>query len=127
MKVIEERRTWIHTHFVIDSFYITAQEQRTVSMRVEPELKQMGIQYGLHYKNAPSEHHAIIVLECLPFDHITDAIKQLIDETIEKFPSRIIEKKNVVTKITAETPEGTQGKASEGRGPEHPIFSVNRS
>ena len=129
MKVIEERRTWIHTHFVTDSFYITAQEQRTVSIRVEPELKQMGIQYGLHYKNAPSEHRAIIVLECLPFDHITDGIKQLINETIEEFPNRTVEKKNVVTKITTETvtPKGTQGKVSEGGGPDRLIFSEDRT
>jgi hypothetical protein len=112
MKIVEERETWIHTHFVVDSFYITPQEQRLVSLRVEPELKQMGIQYGLHYKNAPSQHQAVIVLECLPFDPIKARIKHLINETIQEFPSRLRERKNVVTKITTEAPEPSEGRIS---------------
>ena len=108
MKIIEEREAWIHTHFVVDSFYISPQEQRLVSKYIEPKLRQMGIQYGLHYKNAASAHRAIIVLECIPFDHIKIAVRQLIDETISEFPSRKRKKRNVVTRVTVEPPESSQ-------------------
>jgi hypothetical protein len=109
MKVTDVREMWIHTHFVVDSLYMTPQEQQTISMRVEPELKQMGIQYGLHYKNAPSVKQATIVLECIPFDPIKETVKQWINETIRDFPGRTGEK-NVVTRISVEAPEQS-GKA----------------
>ena len=50
MKIIDEREAWIHTHFFVDSALVTLQEQKLISMRVEPELRQMGIQYGLRYE-----------------------------------------------------------------------------
>ena len=105
MKIIEEREAWIHTHFIVDSFYITGQEQRQVSIRVEPELLQMGLQYGLTYNIAPDKHRAIIVLECIPFDSVKAVIKQLIDEVIADFPVRHPEQRNVVTKITVAAAE----------------------
>ena len=52
MKIIEEREAWIHTHFIVDSYYIAEQEQRQISLSVEPELMQLGIQYGLIYNIA---------------------------------------------------------------------------
>ncbi|MXV76407.1 hypothetical protein F4Z99_19315 [Candidatus Poribacteria bacterium] len=70
MKIVEEREAWIHTHFIVDSFYITVQECQQISISVEPELMQLGIQYGLTYNIAPSKHRAIIVLECIPFDPV---------------------------------------------------------
>ncbi len=96
---------WIHTHFIVDSFYITAQEQRQVSLTVEPELLLMGLQYGLTYNIAPAKHRAIIVLECIPFDPVKAVIKQLINEVIEDFPVRHPEQRNVVTNITVAAAE----------------------
>ena len=46
MKIIDEREAWIHTHFFVDSALVTLQEQKIISMRVEPELRQMGINTG---------------------------------------------------------------------------------
>ncbi len=109
MKIIDEREAWIHTHFFVDSAFITLQEQRLISMRVEPELKQMGIQYGLHYEKSLNEDRSIIVLECIPFEKTREAIKTLINETIKDFPSRSAKApRNVVTNITVEAPELTQ-------------------
>lgn len=65
MKIIEEKEAWIHTHFIVDSYFITKQECRQISINVEPELMQLGIQYGLTYNISPSKHRAIIVLECI--------------------------------------------------------------
>jgi hypothetical protein len=105
MKLIDERETWIHTHFVADSAFITPKERNLISMRVVPEIKQMGLQYGLHYQETLNGEHAIIVLECIPFEYIKEAIKKLINETIKEFPSRTKESRNVVTKIAVEEPE----------------------
>ncbi len=100
MKIVAEREAWIHTHFIVDSFYITVQECQQISISVEPELMQLGIQYGLTYNIAPSKHRAIIVLECIPFDPVKAMVKNLIDDVIEDFPVRLPEQRNVVTNIT---------------------------
>ena len=105
MKIVEEREAWIHTHFIVDSFFITESERRQISTRVEPELIQLGIQYGLRYTLAPSKHRAIIVLECIPFDSVKAAVKQLINDAIADFPVRHPEQRNVVTNITVAAPE----------------------
>lgn len=104
MKIIEEREAWVHTHFIVDSYFITEQERRQISINVEPELMQLGIQYGLAYNIAPSEHNAIIILECIPFDNIKAIIRALIDEEIKDFPVRHPEQRNVVTNITVADP-----------------------
>ena len=113
MKVVEEREAWIHTHFILDSFYITAQERRLISISVEPELMQLGLQYGLTYDIAPSKHRAIIVLECIPFDSVKAVIKQLIDDVIKDFPVRLPEQRNVVRNITVADPESSEPGNSE--------------
>ncbi len=100
MKIIEEREAWIHTHFIVDSFYITEQERRHISINVEPELMRLGIQYGLTYNIDPSKHRAIIVLECIPFDRVKTIVQELINETIKDFPVQHPEQRNVVTNIT---------------------------
>ena len=100
MKIVEEREAWIHTHFILDSFFVTEQERRQISISVEPELMHLGLQYGLTYNIAPSKHRAIIVLECIPFDPVKAAIKELINGVIEDFPVRLPEQRNVVTNIT---------------------------
>ncbi|MCG9129349.1 hypothetical protein JT359_17310 [Candidatus Poribacteria bacterium] len=100
MKVIEVREAWIHTHFKVDSYFITEQECRQITINVEPEIMRLGLQYGLIYEIAPSKHQAIIVLECIPFDHVKSTIQQLINEVIKDFPVRHPEQRNVVTNIT---------------------------
>ena len=113
MKIVEEREAWIHTHFILDSFYITDQERRQISISVEPELMQLGLQYGLTYNIAPSKHRAIIVLECIPFDSVKAVIKQLINNVIEDFPVRLPEQRNVVTNITVADSESSELTDSE--------------
>ena len=108
MKIVEEREAWIHTHFILDSFFVTEQERRQISIGVEPELMQLGLQYGLTYNIAPSKHRAIIVLECIPFDTVKEVIKQLINDVIKDFPVRLPEQRNVVTNITVAEPETEQ-------------------
>ena len=100
MKIIEVKEAWIHTHFIVDNFFITEQECRQISINVEPELIQLRIQYGLTYNIAPSKHRAIIVLECIPFDNIKKLIEDIINEVIKDFPVRHPEQRNVVTNIT---------------------------
>lgn len=100
MKIVEEREAWIHTHFILDSFYVTPEECRQISIGVEPQLMQLGLQYGLTYNIAPSKHRAIIVLECIPFDSVKVVVKELIDAAIKEFPVRLPEQRNVVTNIT---------------------------
>ncbi len=108
MKIVEEREAWIHTHFILDSFFVTEQERRQISISVEPELMQLGLQYGLTYDIAPSKHRAIIVLECIPFDAVKAVIKNLINDAIKDFPVRLPEQRNVVTNITVADPETDQ-------------------
>ena len=100
MRIVEEREAWIHTHFILDSFFVTEQERRQISISVEPGLMHLGLQYGLTYNIAPSKHRAIIVLECIPFDPVKAEIKKLINDVIKDFPVRVPEQRNVVTNIT---------------------------
>ena len=113
MKIVEEREAWIHTHFILDSFFVTEQERRQISINVEPELMHLGLQYGLTYDIAPSKHRAIIVLECIPFDPIKAEIKKLINDVIEDFPVRLPEQRNVVTNITVADQETEQVDVSD--------------
>lgn len=109
MKIIDEKEAWIHTHFFVNSASVTRQEQKLISMRVEPELRQMGIQYGLHYDKPVNPEQSLIVLECIPFEKTRELIKILINETIKNFPSRSANPpRNVVTNITVEEPEAAQ-------------------
>ena len=109
MKIIDEKEAWIHTHFFVDSTLVTLQEQKLISMRVEPELRQMGIQYGLRYEKPVNPEQSLIVLECIPFESTREMIKDLINETIREFPSRSANPpRNVVTNITVEGPKTTQ-------------------
>ena len=112
MKIVEEREAWIHTHFILDSFFVTEQERRQISISVEPELMQLGLQYGLTYDIAPSKHRAIIVLECIPFDAVKAVVKKLINDAIEDFTVRLPEQRNVVTNITVADPETDQPKVN---------------
>ncbi len=112
MKIVEEREAWIHTQFILDSFFITVQECRQISMAVEPELGQLGLQYGLTYDIAPSKHRAIIVLECIPFDPVKAMVKNLINDVIKDFPVRLPEQRNVVTNITVADSETETSRAS---------------
>ena len=84
----------------VDSFFITEQERRQISISVEPKLMQLGIQYGLKYDIGPSKHRAIIVLECIPFDRVKTIVRELINEVIKGFPVRHPEQRNIVTNIT---------------------------
>ena len=113
MKIVEEKEAWIHTHFIVDSYFITEQECRQISINVEPELLQLGIQYGLTYNIAPSNQRAIIVLECIPFDSVKAMVRELIDEEIKDFPVRLPEQRNVVTKISVTEPETNAQSNSE--------------
>ncbi len=113
MKIIEEKEAWIHTHFIVDSYFITEQERRQISINVEPELILLGIQYGLAYNIAPSKHRAIIVLECIPFDSVKTMVRELIDEEINDFPVRLPEQRNVVTNITVADSETNESGNSE--------------
>jgi hypothetical protein len=86
MKIVDVRETWIHTHFLTDTWEILPEERFKIDMRVEPELRRLGIQYGLHYQRKPRLETHTIVLECIPFPKTRDYIKNLIDETIKEFP-----------------------------------------
>ena len=109
MKIVDEKEAWIHTHFFVDSALITLQEQKLISMRVEPELRQMGIQYGLRYEKPVNPEQSLIVLECIPFETTREVIKDLINEAIKDFPSRSANlPRNVVTNITVEGTEAAQ-------------------
>ncbi len=103
MKIVDVRETWIHTHFTADSWEILPEERFKIDMRVEPELRRLGIQYGLHYERKPQAEEYTIVLECIPFPKTRDYIRELIDETIKDFPARKKDQpRDVVTKITVQ-------------------------
>ena len=72
-------------------------------MRLQPELRQLCIQYGFHYDCTPKAEGCTIVLECIPFPKTRDYIKDLLSETIKDIPTRKKdETHNAVTKITVE-------------------------
>ena len=102
MEIIEHKETWIHTHYIVDSYFITEPERRQISINVEPQLYSIGIRYGLDYDIDPAKHRAIIILECIPFESVIVLIKGFIDEVIKDFPVRHPQQRNVVTNISVE-------------------------
>jgi|GEM_PF-938161 len=114
MKIVDVRETWIHTHFLTDSWEILPEERFKIDMRIDPELRQLGIQYGLHYERKPKAQGYTVVLECIPFPRARDYIRNLIDETIKEFPTRRKdEPRDVVTKITVQEEEPEKQPSSE--------------
>lgn len=114
MKVLEVREAWIHTYFIVDSWEMLPEERFKVDMRINPELRRIGIQYGFHYEPRPQAENYAIVLECIPLPEAKNYIKELIDETIKDFPVRKREKqRNIVTKITIQDPEASSENVSE--------------
>ena len=106
MKITDVNHTWIHTHFEVDSYEITPEQRFKIDMRIEPELRRLGIQYGFHYEWKPQAEKYAIVLECIPLPDVQNYIKELMDETIKDFPSKKRdEKRNIVTKITIQQDE----------------------
>lgn len=103
MKIIDVQETWIHTHFITDSWEITPEERFKIDMRIIPELRRIGIQYGFHYEQNPYSESCVIVLECIPFQKTKDFVKSLLEETIKDFPTRRKDQpRDYVTKITIE-------------------------
>lgn len=103
MKIVDIHETWIHTHFITDSWEISPEEKFKIDMRIIPELRRLGIQYGFHYERKPDSDSYTIVLECIPFPKTKDFVKELLEETIKDFPARKKdEPRNVVTKITVQ-------------------------
>ncbi|MGQ9608210.1 MAG: hypothetical protein ACUVWN_02840 [bacterium] len=103
MKIVDIHETWIHTHFITDSWEISPEEKFKIDMRIIPELRRLGIQYGFHYERKPYSDSYTIVLECIPFPKTKDFVKELLEETIKDFPARKKdEPRNVVTKITVQ-------------------------
>jgi len=103
MKIADVQETWIHTHFITDSYEIFPQERFKIDMAVNPELRRLGIQYGIHYERKPNAEAYTIVLECLPLPAIKGLAKEMIEEAIKDFPSRKKEEpRNVTTKISVE-------------------------
>lgn len=106
MKITNINETFIHTHFITDSWEILPEERFKIDMRIQPELKRLGIQYGFHYERKPFAESYTIVLECIPLPRIKDFVKSLLEETIKDFPARKRdEPRNVVTKITVQDQE----------------------
>jgi len=115
MRIADVQETWIHTHFLLDSWEVLPEERFKIDMRVEPELKRLGIQYGLHYERKPYAQGYTIVLECIPFPRMRDYVKSLIEETIGGFPTRKKdEPRDTVTKITIQDKEARVVKKEEG-------------
>lgn len=103
MKIVDIHETWIHTHFITDSWEISPEEKFKIDMRIIPELRRLGIQYGFHYERKPDSDSYTIVLECIPLPKTKDFVKELLEETIKDFPVRKKdEPRNVVTKITVQ-------------------------
>lgn len=101
MKIVDVQETWIHTHFITDSWEISSEEKFKIDMRIIPELRRLGIQYGFHYERKPDSDSHIIVLECIPSPKTRDFVKELLEQTIKDFPARKKDApRDYVTKIT---------------------------
>lgn len=103
MKIVDVQETWIHTHFITDSWEISSEEKFKIDMRIIPELRRLGIQYGFHYEQKPDSDSCTIVLECIPSQKTKDFVKELLEETIKDFPTRKKDApRNYITKITVQ-------------------------
>ena len=66
MRVIEQRRTFVHTHFVTDGERLPSDRVREIERGVLPVLRALGIVFGIHLAPPTPPGGIEIVLECIP-------------------------------------------------------------
>ncbi len=87
MKILERRETWIHTHFVTDCIRLPSRRMQEIKAEIEPFLHQLGIVYGIHFKEEKGEKGIRIVLECIPFPPTLETIQIKLQEVVKDIPA----------------------------------------
>jgi len=76
MRVIEQRRTFVHTHFVTDGERLPRDRVREIERGVLPALRELGIVFGIHLAPPTPPGGIEVVVECIPAEPEIRRIKQ---------------------------------------------------
>ena len=100
MKILRTDKTWIHTHFVTDCIYLSADRAREIRKAMAPVLEEHRLVFGIHFEAGRDDSGVVIVLECLPFPQTLEAVTAALSRVIAPIPARPRQ-----TKIEVEPPE----------------------
>lgn len=87
MRVVDVKETWIHTHFITDARRISVSNTRLIKKKMEKLLRDMGIVFGIHFRDFREDERIRIVLECRPFPQDLKKIKSHLEEVIKDIPA----------------------------------------
>ena len=88
MRVIEQRRTFVHTHFVTDGERLPSDRVREIERGVLPVLRALGIVFGIHLAPPTPPGGIEIVLECIPAEPEMRRIEQTLTRVLAPIPVR---------------------------------------
>jgi hypothetical protein len=88
MKVLERRRSLVHTHFVTDGQRLPTDRVREIERGVVPVLRELGIVFGIHLAPPTPPGGIEIVLECIPAEPEMRRIEETLTRAIAPIPTR---------------------------------------
>ncbi len=88
MRILDLRRTFIHTHFVTDARRLPSERVREIERGIVPVLRQLGIVVGVHLAPGTPPGGIEIVLECIPAARELERIERSLRELVRPIPIR---------------------------------------
>ena len=80
MKILEQRHTWLHTHFLTDCERLPTHRMREIESQMIPVLRNLGIVYGIHF-----DAHR---LECIPLPNTLELIQLELKRIVQLIPAK---------------------------------------
>jgi hypothetical protein len=110
MQMLRREETWIHTIFLTDCEYLPGHHARRIREEMARFLEQIGIVYGVHFRESRTEKGLCIVLECIPLPRVMQKIEEKLKEVVRPIPAR-----PRATRVTVKEPEKGAGTSTDGR------------
>jgi hypothetical protein len=88
MRIVERRRTFIHTHFVTDGRRLPSARVREIERGITPVLRELGIVFGVHLAPPSPPGGIEVVVECIPGEAEMTRIEEALRRIVEPIPVR---------------------------------------
>ena len=88
MKILEQRHTWLHTHFLTDCERLPIHHMREIERQIIPVLRNLGIVYGIHFDAHRDDRGVRIILECIPLPNTLELIQLELKRIVQPIPAK---------------------------------------
>jgi hypothetical protein len=88
MQILEQRHTWLHTHFLTDCQRLPPHRMREIESQIVPVLRDLGIVYDIHFDAHRDDPGVRIVLECIPLSNTLELIQLELRRIVQPIPAR---------------------------------------